>query len=315
MSSAGIRLVAGMAAAALAAGAAAGQTAPPPAFEVASVKAAEPLDPAKLMAGQQRIGVTIDAARVDMTGLTLADLIRAAYKVKSYQISGPEWIDTQRYDIVAKLPEGAPRSQIPEMLQSLLVERFRLTLHRSTKEEPAYALAVAKGGPKLKASPPDPSARGGDAAPDSGSGTLRYNAAADSKGVVTTSGPSGNVKQTTGPNGMHLDIQKMTMPVLAEYLARFTERPVVDTTELKGNYDFVLDLSREELLNVARAAGMAVPGPGAGEAGRAPVDAAADPSAVSLANSIELLGLKLEPRKLPVEVLVIDHLEKVPVAN
>jgi hypothetical protein len=80
-------------------------------------------------------------------------------------------------------------------------------------------------------------------------------------------------------------------------------------------YDFVLDLSREELLNLARASGMAVSGPGGGEAGRASADAAADPNAVSLANSIALLGLKLEPRKLPVEVLVIDHLEKVPVAN
>ena len=78
-----------MVAAAVAAGAAAGQTASP-AFEVASVKAAEPLDPAKLAAGQQRVGVTIDAARVDLRSLSLGDLIRTAYRVKSYQLSGPD---------------------------------------------------------------------------------------------------------------------------------------------------------------------------------------------------------------------------------
>jgi uncharacterized protein (TIGR03435 family) len=196
------------------------------------------------------------------------------------------------------------------MLQTLLEQRFQLTLHRTTKELPAYALIAAKGGPKLKESAPDPNAPAA-----SGTGALQYNAGLDSKGVVTSTGPNGTVRQTTGPNGMHLDIQKMTMPVLVEYLARFTERPVVDMTELKGAYDFVLELSREELLNVARASGMAVSGPGGGEAGRAPVDGAADPSAASLKSSIELLGLKLEPRKLSVEVLVIDRLEKSPVAN
>ncbi len=310
MSSAGTRLVTGMVAVALAAGAAGGQTASPPAFEVASVKAADSLDPAKLAAGQQRIGVTIDAARVDLRSLSLGDLIRTAYKVKSYQLSGPDWMNTERFDVVAKLPEGAKRSDVPEMLQTLLEQRFQLTLHRTTKELPAYALIAAKGGPKLKESAPDPNAPAA-----SGTGALQYNAGLDSKGVVTSTGPNGTVRQTTGPNGMHLDIQKMTMPVLVEYLARFTERPVVDMTELKGAYDFVLELSREELLNVARASGMAVSGPGGGEAGRAPVDGAADPSAASLKSSIELLGLKLEPRKLSVEVLVIDRLEKSPVAN
>ena len=309
MRSAGIRLVSGMVAAALATGAAASQTAPP-AFEVASVKAAEPLDPAKLAAGQQRIGATIDAARVDLRSLSLGDLIRTAYRVKSYQLSGPDWMNTERFDVVAKLPEGAKRGDVPEMLQTLLEQRFQLTLHRTTKELPAYALVVAKGGPKVKESAPDPNAPAAG-----GTGAIQYDAGIDNKGVVTSTGPNGTIRQTTGPNGMHLDIQTMTMPVLAEYLARFTERPVTDMTELKGNYDFVLDLSREELLNVARASGMAVSGPGAGEAGRAPVEAAADPGAVSLAGSIELLGLKLEPRKLPVEVLVIDHLEKVPIAN
>jgi uncharacterized protein (TIGR03435 family) len=302
-------MVAGMLAAGAAAGAAAGQTAPP-AFEVASVKAAEPLDAAKLAAGQQRIGATLDAARVDLRSLSLGDLIRTAYKVKSYQLSGPEWMNTERFDVMAKLPEGAKRADIPEMLQTLLEQRFQLMLHRTTRELPAYALVVAKGGPKLTESPPDP-----NAPVAGGTGAVQYDAGLDNQGVVTSTGPNGTVRQTSGPNGMHLDIRNMTMPVLAEYLARFTERPVTDMTALKGNYDFVLDLSREELLNVARASGMAVSGPGAGEAGRAPVEAAADPSAVSLANSIELLGLKLEPRKLPVEVLVIDHLEKVPVAN
>src|SRR2546425_12929186 len=91
-----------------------GQTpAPTPAlaFEVGSVKPAGPLDPAKIMSGQMRIGMQVDAARVDIGSLSLADLIAIAFKVKPYQISGPNWMGAERYTIQAKLPEGATTEQ------------------------------------------------------------------------------------------------------------------------------------------------------------------------------------------------------------
>src|SRR5689334_5388474 len=88
-----------------------------PAFEVAAVKPAPPLDPAKIMTGKMHIGVTINAGRVDIGNLSLADLIRIAYKLKAYQLVGPDWMGAQRFDIQAKLPEGATKDQMPEMLQ------------------------------------------------------------------------------------------------------------------------------------------------------------------------------------------------------
>ena len=110
---------------------------------------------AQAMSGKLHIGMKVDGARVDFGSMTIADLIVAAYKVKSFQVSGPDWIKTERWDIVAKLPEGSNKDQVPEMLQSLLADRFKLALHRDTKDQSVYALIVGKGGPKLKESPPD----------------------------------------------------------------------------------------------------------------------------------------------------------------
>ena len=82
--------------------------------------------------------------------MPLKNLIQSAYRVKSYQVSGPAWLDSERFEIIAKLPEGASQEQVPEMLQKLLQERFGLKLHRETKELPIYALVVGKNGPKLE---------------------------------------------------------------------------------------------------------------------------------------------------------------------
>lgn len=269
-----------------------------PSFEVASVKPAE-LDPAKLLSGQQRIGAAIDAARVDLRSLSLSDLIRTAYRVKAYQISGPEWMNTLRFDVVAKLPEGAKRGEIPEMLQTLLEQRFQLMFHHSTKEVPGYDLVISKGGARLKESTFEPDTPG--------AGAIQSNSALDSKGGVTSTGPNGVIKQTTGPKGMHLEIQGMTLPALGEYLARLTLSPVANQTDLKGRYDFVLDLSREELVALARADGGAI-----GPPLQTPEP---DPDAVTLAVSLDRIGLKLTPHKQPVDLLVIDHLEKSPTEN
>src|ERR1700761_4640437 len=134
-----------------AAGIAFAQTAAP-SFEVATIKPAPPLDPAKIAAGKLHIGMKIDAGRVDIGFMSIADLIRTAYEVKSYQVSGPDWMNTERFEILAKIPEGGAKEQVPGMLKTLLQERFKLAVHKESKDHSVYALVVGKGGSKLKES-------------------------------------------------------------------------------------------------------------------------------------------------------------------
>jgi len=145
----------------LPAGAALAQTAADPTtFEVASVKPAAPQTPGRMMVGMRGGPGTPDPGQVTLTNVTQKMLLARAYGVQDYQISGPGWLESERYDIVAKVPEGATKEQFQAMLQNLLAERFKLTLHHETKELPQYALVVAKNGPKLKESAPPPAAEG-----------------------------------------------------------------------------------------------------------------------------------------------------------
>ncbi len=294
-----------------AAGLAAAQT--PLSFEVASIKPGGPMDPAAIMAGKMRIGMKIDAARVDIGMLSLSDLIRIAYKVKSYQVQGPEWMSGERFNISAKLPEGAKEDQVPEMLQTLLAERFKLTIHRQSKEQNVYALVVAKGGAKLKpAEPDDPKAE-----PATGSPGIRMSGDIQGKGVVVAGGPNGNQTKMTMSNGMmHMENSKMPIAGFVEMLSRFVDKPVVDMTELKGEYQVGIDLSMEDMRNIARASGMggAMMLGGGPAAGSAPAAEASDPSS-SVFTSVAQLGLKLEPRKLPIDLIIVEHLEKLPTEN
>src|SRR5579863_577903 len=128
-----------------------------PSFEVATIKPAQPIDPAKIMAamqsgGKMPIGATIEAGRAQYLYVDLKTLLTYAYGVKPYQITGPDWMASTRFDIVAKMPEGSTKDDAPKMLQTLLEERFKLTTHRTSAEHPVLALVVGKGGPKLKAS-------------------------------------------------------------------------------------------------------------------------------------------------------------------
>ena len=303
-------------------------------FEVAAIKPAKMPAPADFMNGKAHVGMKTDAARVDIGFVSLNDLICTAYKVKPYQVSGPDWMGGmggQRFDVLAKMPEGATKEQVPEMLQALLAERFKLAIHHDTKDRSVYALVVGKGGSKLKESPPDPpapaAAEKSDAAPgDPGaeaapakdaSPQFKIQRGSDgASGTATVRGPDGNAKMSFGPNGMHMEMEKMTMAKLAETLTPFLDRPVVDMTELKGNYQVALDLAMEDLKNVARKFGAAVPGTGAasGDAGGLPSDAVSDPSG-SVFTSVMQLGLKLEPRKAPLDLIVIEHIEKMPTEN
>jgi uncharacterized protein (TIGR03435 family) len=280
--------------------------------------------PAQLASGQAHLGMNVDAARVDIGSLSLADLIGIAYQVKAYQIQGPDWMSSERFDVVANLPEGASKEQVPQMLQALLAERFQLKAHHETKEHSVYALVVGKNGPKLKEPAPETDAPA-DAAPaargmviGTGQNQMRLSGRIDDpKGISISGGPTGNARMTMGPNGaMRLEIAKMTLATFADFLGRFVDRPVVDMTELKGSYQMALDLSMQDLMIAARAAGVAVPmGRGGAEAARQPADVASDPSGGSIFAAVQQLGLKLDSRKAPIDLIVIDQVQKTPTEN
>ncbi|HWC97998.1 MAG TPA: TIGR03435 family protein [Candidatus Sulfopaludibacter sp.] len=283
-------------------------------FEVASVKPAGPLDPAKIMSGQMRIGKKVDKARVEYSSMSLDALIMDAYKVKSFQVVGPDWMSgmsAPRFDIQAKMPEGATEEQIPQMLQALLAERFGLKIHKDSKEKNIYAMVVAKTGLLMKpaeALPDTPEEPNQPAFKMSGN-------MQDGKGMTVNAGRNGTTKVNMSPDmkTMHMEISKAPMTALVEILTRMVDRPVVDMTDLKGDYQIALDLPLSTMMAMAGAMGGGPP-PGMGADGGNKMAEASDPG-TSIFESVQKLGLKLEPRKGPVETIVVDHLEKTPSEN
>jgi uncharacterized protein (TIGR03435 family) len=312
---------------------AAAQAPAPPtlAFEVASVKPAGPLNPAAIQSGKVRMGMKIDGAMVDIGSFSLKDLIRTAYEVKDYQISGPDWLGSimtaQRYNVQATIPEGATKEQVPQMLQALLADRFKLVVHRETRDHSVYALVVAKGGPKMKEADPDPPAASAENEPPPepkkgeivmGQGTSQVRISGNvegGKGVTVKGGPMGQMHMTMADGRMHMEADRASMAILVETLSRFVDRPVVDMTELKGNYHIVLELSMDDLKNAAKAAGMGGPMGGTMGGDAKPSGEASEPAGSSIFMSLQQMGLKLEPRKAPLATIVIDHLEKSPTEN
>jgi uncharacterized protein (TIGR03435 family) len=293
---------------ALCLGAAYGQT-----FEVASVKPAGPLDPQKMMSGQMRVGKKVDKARVEYSSMSLDALLMEAYKIKSYQVVGPDWISgmsAPRFDIQAKMPEGSTEAQIPEMLQALLADRFGLKIHKDSKERNLYELVVAKTGLKMK--PFEAPAE--KASDDLGQGIKVSGNMQDGKGITVRGGQDGGTtRMNMSPDGknMHIEIGKMPMSALVEILTRMVDRPVVDMTDLKGDYQVALDLPMSAMMAMAGAMNGGPP-PGGGDANK--MAEASDPG-TSIFESVQKLGLKLEARKGPMETIVIDHLEKTPTEN
>ncbi len=114
--------------------------APPPAFEVASIRPASPPTPETLRSGQFHAGAKIDAAHLDFGYISLGDLLPYAFRVKPYQISAPSWTRDSRWNILANLPSGVSQDQVPEMMQALLADRFKLAIHREKREQAVYQL-------------------------------------------------------------------------------------------------------------------------------------------------------------------------------
>ena len=323
-----------------------GQGTAAPSFEVASIKPAPPFSMEKMLSGQIHAG-SIKGSEADFQFVSLTDLIGYAYGVKPYQIAGPTWIGDGRWDVKARLPDGARPDLVPEMVKSLLTERFKLVAHHETRDNPAYELIVDKGGPKFKESPLEedsaaPKSTGEAGANSSFSlggfpgsaGNMTFNNGG--RGVIT-GGPNGTTRVSQNSNGgMRLEMSRMTMASLAGMLTPFLDRPVVDGTGLKGIYQIALDLPFESMFRVIQSlAGNGAfqggfPGfPNSGFGGGAfnpggqsgvggvggPVPGRTSDPAPSMFQAIQLLGLKLQARKAPVDTIVIDHLEKTPVEN
>jgi uncharacterized protein (TIGR03435 family) len=250
----------------------------------------------------------VDAARVDIGNMPLADIICAAFKLRPYQVGGPSWRDLgpaggPRFDIHATLPQGATEKDVPELLQALLVERFGLRFHREESEQPIYALIVGKNGHKMKAAPREDSESA--RAPEDKPPEFRTDAA----GGMTTrarSSSMGNVNIRIEDGIVHMEADRVSMDRLAEKLTEFLDRPIVNMTGLEGDFQVTLDIAQSEAINVARRAGAAMP-EDASPSGEAP-----EPGGATIFQSVQKLGLKLDPRKVNITKLIIDHLEKVP---
>ena len=262
-----------------------GQSSTPPlTFEVASVKPSATDDRRTMIQIQPGGGLRTG-------GTSLKMLLTFAYDVREFQITGgPGWINTDRFDIVAKAERSAgaenppddPRKmteqqrktvgdQMRERLRALLAERFQLTLHRETKEQSVYALVVAKGGPKLQ---------------------------------------QAQAMEGTGPRGPmmrmgrgELSGQGVELEMLTRTLSSQLGRTVIDRTGLKGNFDFKLTWTPDPGQSATPLGGGPPPG--------ADAPPPPDPNGPSVFTALqEQLGLRLESQKGPVEMLVIESVAK-----
>jgi bla regulator protein BlaR1 len=237
----------------------------PKVFDVVSVKPSAPDEHNSFMFQN------LPGGSVRLAGVPLRMLMMQAYDVKVFQISGgPDWIRTERWDILAKAEgvEGRlPRAQENPMLEALMRDRFQLRVHKENKEMPVYALLIDKGGSKLAAN-------------------------TDSK------------QQFRFGDGS-LEVKKGGAAALATWLSRQLGRVVIDKTGLAGEYDYKLEWTPD-------------PGEGGAESIGLPPEAPrphVDTSGPSIFTAVqEQLGLRLVSQKGPVEIIVIDSVER-PSAN
>lgn len=250
-------------------------------FEVASVKVAAPLS-----GGTGFLTKRLDPQQVTYRHVNIKTLVMDAWRVKYYQVRGPGWLEDVFYDIVAKFPEGSGSSALPEMLQVLLKERFSLHLHNETAEEPGYALLVDKSGPKLRKSQAIEVPTNSNGLPSIVALQEARRAGKAVKGITYDS--SGRIRGGA-----------VTMAMLADSLASLLGRPVIDSTGLTGDFDVTLEMSPSEVFGPASAL--------------FPKDNGAEHSSVFV--SITKLGLRLQPRRIPITFFVIDKADKVPSEN
>jgi len=265
-----------------------------PEFEVASVRPTPPSQEHGMS-----LSLKVDASQVRVIALPLRDVIATAYRVKPYQISGPEWIATTPFDISAKMPAGATIRQMPDMLQSLLVERFGLTFHREQKELPVYALVIGKGPLTLR-----PHAIDAGAAAD----RLTWSLSGNPAGVSNVIGDGSSYSFAGGK----FEGKMLTATALATELERYSPKPIVNMTQLTGAFDATFTVTPEAygqlLVRAALNSGMLMPP-------QMRIELESNAEFNALPEAVEQLGLKLESRRMPIEMFVVDDVRKTPTDN
>jgi uncharacterized protein (TIGR03435 family) len=239
--------------------------------------------------------------------INLTSLLSSAYNIVYFQLSAPDWVRDVRFDIRAKVPEGATKDEFRLMLQNLLADRFKLAVHHESRDIAKYDLVVAKNGPKLKPAIEPASA------------------STSTNGQPPVPGPPPRDKEgypilAPGRPGMAIMNNKarlydpgMNMEMLANRLGGQMGKPVTDATGLTGKYEIALYWAYEMMRSAAPL------GPAAVGGGSTPMPMASIPegdSGPTLEKAIQdQLGLRLEAKKGPVDFLVVDHAEKTPTDN
>lgn len=262
-------------------------------FEVASVRPSAPT-----AADTVNIGLRMDGQQAHIASFSLRNYIAMAFDVRPAQVTGPDWLTETRFDINATLPAGSSNKEIPKMLQSLLADRFGLKFHREQKDFPVYALVPGTRPLGLRPVAADAAVQ---------SGTVDVAATGSGAGVAVNLG--GGASYTFANN--KLEGKKLDMPTLVDTLETYMDRPIVDQSNLNGFFDVTLEITAEDyrvmLIRAAIANGIVLPP----QAQRL-IDGATTPS---LFDAIEKQGLKLEPRRLPLDVIVVDQISKSPTEN
>jgi uncharacterized protein (TIGR03435 family) len=259
-----------------------------PAFEVASIKPSPPPDGRGSTVGCHGGPGKPDPVRWSCTNMSLSSLLTLGYGLKRYELSGPAWMDDARFDVNATLPAGAGKDEFQRMVQNLVAERFKVVTRHEQKEMSMFEIVVAKNGPKLNeaaAEPPQDEAAG-DVGPRGSGGPPKlgpdgYPALGH---AVTMAWIKGKARWQN---------PRCTIQQFANVISGQLSMPVVDATGLKGTYDMTLYWAAES---------------------RNPSNDS-DPAPTIYRAIQEQLGLKLEPKKGLVDILVVDRAEKQPTEN
>jgi uncharacterized protein (TIGR03435 family) len=249
-----------------------------PAFDVVSIKPAPP-DTGRISSGggpgTRRPGVWT------CENMSLHNIVWIAFNLRGeYQLAAPDWMNEPRFDITAKVPQGATRDQLYLMLQNMLAERFGLKVHHDRKEVQGYELTIAKNGPKFKESGPE--------VPKAGPPPVPGPSPLDPDGFpVLMPGINGASITNNRARGQWVRVK---MERFVRDIGYHVDRPIVDVTDLKGTYDLSLYW--------------------------VPDQTRPDAGGPSIFGALQdQLGLKLESKKVTIPIVIVDHAEKVPTEN
>ncbi|MGH9394654.1 MAG: TIGR03435 family protein, partial [Terriglobales bacterium] len=260
----------------------------PTSFDAFTIKPAPPPEMRSI-----RFSNRVDPTRITIENSTLQNIIQSAFELQPYQLAAPDWLQVERFDITAVTAAPATAPQMHKLLQALLTQQFQLKFHRESKLMDAYALRVADHGSKLK--PPGPN------------GALRKG-----KMSLNIGGPGGLSNMTLRGN--------LDMGDFAALLTRQLGKPVLDRTGISGDYAISLTYAspsgaRQRILSPALSAALQTMAQASAQASAPDVTAAAEPAPSLFTALQQQLGLKLESKKLPVDILVVDSAAKSPISQ